>query len=57
MTSVNEEIKEFETFMKESSTWKILDHARESRASQPKNIKPYDLTLHPQWMQKEYQGV
>jgi hypothetical protein len=49
-TAANEEMKRFATLMEDEESVKIFEHAKESRAKNPKGITPWRITQHPDWL-------
>lgn len=48
----NEEVKAFRHLMEDESSRKIFEYAKESRAQNPKGIKPFKITDFPDWYEK-----
>lgn len=53
IVQANEEVRNFRQLLEDESSKKILEHARESRAQNPKGINPFKITDYPDWYEKK----
>ena len=49
-------IKAFAKFVQEPTTQEMLKRAKESRAAEPQEIMPWNVTEHPDWLEVRKQG-
>jgi hypothetical protein len=52
-TTANEELKQFKLLIEDEESQKIFQHAKDSRAENPKGITPWRITQHPDWLVRE----
>ncbi|RDW70272.1 hypothetical protein BP5796_08669 [Coleophoma crateriformis] len=52
-STATREVQAFRRLMTDERSTKILDHARQSRADNPKGIKPWRITDDPDWNHRE----
>ncbi|KAG4440440.1 hypothetical protein IFR05_004084 [Cadophora sp. M221] len=51
--TANQEVQEFRRLMTAEDTKEVLEQAKTSRAENPKGIKPWRATEHPEWLQRD----
>ena len=51
--TANEELKQFKQLIDDDESKKIFEHARESRAQNPKGITPWRISEHPEWLNRK----
>ncbi|ESZ99348.1 hypothetical protein SBOR_0273 [Sclerotinia borealis F-4128] len=52
-TTSNKEVREFIRLMNDEESVKLFEHAKESRAENPHGIKPWRVTQHPDWLDRD----
>ncbi|KAM3080933.1 hypothetical protein ACMFMG_004893 [Clarireedia jacksonii] len=51
--TANQEVHDFKRLMKDEQSVKIFEHAKKSRAENPHGIKPWRVTEHPDWLDRD----
>ncbi|OWP02606.1 hypothetical protein B2J93_6439 [Marssonina coronariae] len=49
----NQEVQEFRRLMTDEKSIEVMEQARRSRAEDPKGIKPWRVTEHPDWLTRD----
>ncbi|PBP17570.1 hypothetical protein BUE80_DR011685 [Diplocarpon rosae] len=49
----NQEVQEFRRLMTDQKSVEVMEQARKSRAANPKGIKPWRVTEHPDWLTRD----
>ncbi|KAM0158641.1 hypothetical protein ACHAPF_005685 [Botrytis cinerea] len=52
-TTSNKEVRDFTRLMKDEEGVKLFEHAKKSRAENPHGIKPWRVTEHPDWLDRD----
>ncbi|KAA8573021.1 hypothetical protein MFRU_027g00690 [Monilinia fructicola] len=52
-TTSNKEVREFTQLMKDKEGVELFEHAKRSRAENPHGIKPWRVTQHPDWLDRD----
>ncbi|KAB8299821.1 hypothetical protein EYC80_000070 [Monilinia laxa] len=52
-TTSNKEVREFTQLMKDKEGVELFEHAKKSRAENPHGIKPWRVTQHPDWLDRD----
>ncbi|KAL5319782.1 hypothetical protein ACEPPN_012839 [Leptodophora sp. 'Broadleaf-Isolate-01'] len=51
--TANQEVQEFRRLMTAEDSKEVLEQAKKSRAENPKGIKPWMATEHPEWLKRD----
>jgi len=51
--AANQEVQQFRRLMNNEESVKVMEQARKSRAENPKGIKPWKVTEHPDWLTRD----
>ncbi|KAH7393431.1 hypothetical protein BKA64DRAFT_87637 [Cadophora sp. MPI-SDFR-AT-0126] len=51
--TANQEVQEFRRLMTSEDSKKVMEQARKSRAENPKGIKPWKASDHPDWLKRD----
>ncbi|KAH7321765.1 hypothetical protein BKA65DRAFT_464130 [Rhexocercosporidium sp. MPI-PUGE-AT-0058] len=51
--TANQEVQQFRRVMTAEESREVMEQARKSRAENPKGIKPWRATEHPDWLKKD----
>ncbi|KAI9646881.1 hypothetical protein NHQ30_004881 [Ciborinia camelliae] len=52
-TTSNKEVRDFTRLMRDDEGVKLFEHAKKSRAENPHGIKPWRVTQHPDWLDRD----